>query len=143
MTCLRFQNLCATILVISVCDFFMCTCDFLHTCDISCETMLAIYHKYSKSKSQVFQEQIASIPSKNRKYVKVESATSMSQYTFDIFASRKYCILGEHEFSREHPQQVNTYSVHVAYRVRNRVGPSPVRISKRLILISHVGLMIH
>ena len=56
---------------------------------------------------------------------------------------RKYCILGEHEFSREHPQQVNTYSMHIAYRVRNRVGPSPVRISKRLILISHVGLMIH
>ena len=43
MTYLRFENPCATILAISVCDFFVCTCDFRHTCDISCETILAIF----------------------------------------------------------------------------------------------------
>ena len=57
--------------------------------------------------------------------------------------NRKYCILGEHEFSREHHQKVDTYSMHTNHRVRNRVGTSPVRVTTQLILISHVGLMIH
>ena len=63
--------------------------------------------------------------------------------TLTVFIYRKYCVLDEHEFSREHHQQVNTYSMHTNYRVRNSVGTSPVRISKQLILMSHVGLMIH
>ena len=60
-----------------------------------------------------------------------------------IITFGKYCILGEHEFSREHHQQVYTYNMYTNCRVRNRVGTSPVRVTTQLILISHVGLMIH
>ena len=40
-------------------------------CQDQITSMSIVNHKYSKSKSQVFQEQIASIPSKNRKYATV------------------------------------------------------------------------
>ena len=56
---------------------------------------------------------------------------------------RKYCILGEREFSRQHHQQVNTCSIHVNYRVLTKVLMSPTHNAKQLTLMSHVVLMIH
>ena len=93
---LRFQNSCATILVIATCDFFMCTCDFFHICE-KILIILAIYiasmfrkiasmegkkaerhtfhkyvidenHKYVRYISQVCQVQIKSMSGTNRKY---------------------------------------------------------------------------
>ena len=95
--------------------FFVCTCDFCHTCDISCKTILAIFfasmlHEIASMEgqrdrlrtiSQVFQDknrkyantmqrQIASMLRGNRKYANSKSQVFQEQIASIPKANRKY-----------------------------------------------------